>query len=132
MLQTSPTDTEIIPSQIPTISPCVRKIQPESSARLCDPINVDPNVSGSDAQKERSRRKTKVPKRFEDFVIETIEDNMPGKQCPHCDKVFANSRNLSRHVNSKHDDNVKIICCSAGGFSTGGNIFIFTLDAHIT
>lgn len=46
------------------------------------------------------------------------------------DKVFANRRNLNRHINSKHDDNVKTI--SRMVFFTAGNIFIFTLHVHIT
>jgi hypothetical protein len=55
----------------------------------------------------RAGRKVIVPSRF----IDSVEFNNMGVKCEHCGVEYANRRNLKRHFNAVHSENVKYVAC---------------------
>ena len=55
----------------------------------------------------RAGRKVIIPSRF----IDSVEFNNMGVTCEYCGVEYANRRNLKRHCNAVHSENVKYVAC---------------------
>ena len=71
---------------------------------------------------KRAGRKVIVPSRF----IDSVEFNNMRVKCEHCGVKYANRRNLKRHFNAVHSENVKYVAfCmhNLTGYFSAGNIY---------
>lgn len=85
---------------------------PDSSARLSAGINDHMEDEHAHNITTRVGRKIKIPGRFLDTIDnDNSESRDMRAQCKVCGQQYANQRNLRRHMNSNHNDNVKFVGC---------------------
>ncbi|CAC5379235.1 unnamed protein product [Mytilus coruscus] len=112
IILTPPSEAGNQPNENPKICPSTPEIHPESSARIRSSVSEAPDGLRRTIAQRFGKRTVKLPPHLADFVLELTKEvvKMP-VLCPDCGKQFANKRNLNRHINSHHEENVRATVC---------------------
>ncbi|CAC5382314.1 unnamed protein product [Mytilus coruscus] len=112
IILTPPSEAGNQPNENPKICPSTPEIHPESSVRIRSSVSEAPDGLRRTIAQRFGKRTVKLPPHLADFVLELTKEVMQMPVlCPDCGKQFANKRNLNRHINSHHEENVRATVC---------------------
>ncbi|CAG2252348.1 unnamed protein product [Mytilus edulis] len=105
IILTPPSEARNQPNENPKICPSTPDIHPES-------VSEAPDGLRRTIAQRFGKRTVKLPPHLADFVLELTKEVVKmSVLCPDCGKQFANKRNLNRHINSHHEENVRATVC---------------------